>query len=80
MATARIAITLDEGLVDRIDRLVRERVFPNRNKAIQEAVKDKVEKLDQSRLAAECAKLEPHFEQAMADEGLSADFASWPEY
>ena len=71
MSTAKIAITLDDSLVKKLDFLVRKKVFPNRSKAIQEAVKEKVEKLDRSRLARECAKLDPAFEQSMADEGLA---------
>jgi hypothetical protein len=31
-------------------------------------------------LARECAKLDPKEERALADEGLSADRDSWPEY
>lgn len=46
----------------------------------QENVKDTFDKPDKSRLAAECAKVDPLFEQSMADEGLEADFKSWPEY
>ena len=42
MARAKIAISLDEGTVDRLDRLVRERIFPNRSQAIQEAVEEKL--------------------------------------
>ncbi|HYR58465.1 MAG TPA: hypothetical protein VEO95_07550 [Chthoniobacteraceae bacterium] len=34
----------------------------------------------ESRLARECAKLRATDEQALADEGLSADAAEWPEY
>lgn len=80
MPTAKIAISIEQTLLERIDHLVRERIFPNRSKAIQEAVKEKVDKIDKSRLAAECAKLDPVFEQSMADEGLGKDFESWPEY
>jgi metal-responsive CopG/Arc/MetJ family transcriptional regulator len=80
MSTAKIAISIEQSLLERIDRLVKERIFPNRSKAIQEAVKEKVKKLDKSRLAAECARLDPVFEQSMADEGLAKDFESWPEY
>lgn len=32
------------------------------------------------RLAEECAKLDPADERAMAEEGLAADAAEWPEY
>jgi hypothetical protein len=28
----------------------------------------------------ECAKLEPKFEKAMAEEGLAEDVSQWPEY
>ncbi len=52
----------------------------NRSQAIQEAVKEKLQKITKSRLAKECAKLDPSFEQAMADEGLSEDLREWPEY
>ena len=31
-------------------------------------------------LAQECAKLDPAFEKALAEEGLSEDLAEWPEY
>jgi len=80
MSTAKIAISIEQSLLARLDHLVGERIFPNRSKAIQEAVKEKVDKLDKNRLAAECAKLDPVFEQSMADEGLGKDFESWPEY
>jgi len=33
-----------------------------------------------SRLARECARLSPTEEQALADEGLSADAREWPAY
>jgi Arc/MetJ-type ribon-helix-helix transcriptional regulator len=80
MTAEKIAITIDENLVKKIDLLIKEKIFPNRSKAIQEAVREKIEKLDKNRLAIECAKLDPKFEQAMADEGLSAELELWPEY
>ena len=55
MSTAKIAISIDHSLLERIDYLVKEKVFPNRSKAIQEAVKEKIEKIDKKRLAVECA-------------------------
>jgi len=74
----KIAITLDQSLLTRLDRLVRERRFPNRSRALQEALEDKLQRVDRSRLARECAKLDPRFEQQLADEGLDLD--QWPEY
>lgn len=36
--------------------------------------------MEGTRLAAECAKLDPAFEQSLADEGLDVDAATWPEF
>ena len=80
MATTKIAITLEKTLVDKLDEMVKKELFPNRSKAIQEAVKEKIIRLDKGRLARECAKLNPKFEQAMAEEGISIDLDEWPEY
>ena len=80
MGRAKIAISLNETTLQRLDRLVDEEVFPNRSQAIESAVAEKLQRLDRSRLARECAKLDPHFEKALADEGLSDDVAAWPEY
>lgn len=67
MSTAKIAISIDLNLLEKIDSLVRKKIFPNRSKAIQQAVKEKIETLDKSHLSRECAKLDPEFEQALAD-------------
>ena len=53
MATVKIAVTLDRDIVARLDRLVEEKKFPNRSRAVQEAVSDKLERLKRSRLARE---------------------------
>ena len=80
MSRAKIAISLDEATVARLDRLVEEKVFLNRSRAIEEAVSEKLERLERSRLARECAKLDPVFEKGLAEEGVSQDLAQWPEY
>jgi len=80
MGTTRITISLDQNLVSRLDRLVQQRVFPSRSKAIQAAVADKLARMERSRLAAECAKLDPRLEQAMAEGGMDQVLATWPEY
>jgi Arc/MetJ-type ribon-helix-helix transcriptional regulator len=59
---------------------VEQRKFPNRSRAIQEAVRDKLERMDRGRLARECAKLDRVVEQQMADEGLARDLEEWPEF
>jgi Arc/MetJ-type ribon-helix-helix transcriptional regulator len=80
MKTAKIAITIEQDLLNQLDRLVAQHRFPNRSRAVQEAVREKLEHLNRSRLARECAKLDPQFEQALADEGLAEDLKEWPEY
>jgi metal-responsive CopG/Arc/MetJ family transcriptional regulator len=80
MASAKIAITVDETLLAKIDGLVSKHVFPNRSQAFQEAIKDKLEDLAHNRLARECAKLDPEFEQQLAEEGMTQELESWPAY
>ena len=76
----KIAITIDRNILARVDRLVNQHIFPNRSRAIQEAVEEKLKRLDKSRLARECAKLDPKFEKSLAEEGLSEELREWPEY
>ena len=80
MAASKIAITLDDKLLKQIDTLVKSKYFPNRSKAIQEAVAEKLVRLEKSRLSKECAKLDPEFEQSLAEEGFSVEMDAWPEY
>ena len=80
MAASKIAITLDSNTLKRLDILVKSNLFPNRSKAIQEAVAEKLMRLEKSRLAQECAKLDPDFEQSLAEEGFSSELEEWPEY
>jgi metal-responsive CopG/Arc/MetJ family transcriptional regulator len=80
MATSKIAITIDDNLLKQLDLMVESRVFPNRSKAIQEAVADKLKRLEKTRLAQECAKLDRNYEQNMAEEGFSMEIGEWPEF
>ena len=80
MSAAKVAITIEEELLKRVDRMVQQRRFPNRSRAIQEAVREKLERMDRGRLARECAKLNRAFEQKMAEEGLAGDLEEWPEF
>jgi Arc/MetJ-type ribon-helix-helix transcriptional regulator len=80
MSKAKVAVTLDSALVERVDRLVKAARFPNRSQAIEIALSEKLDRVERGRLARECAKLDPKEERALADEGISADSESWPEY
>ena len=64
----------------RLDLLVKSHIFENRSRAIQEAVAEKLERIDKNRLSRECAKLDPVFEQDLSEEGLSVEMKEWPEY
>lgn len=80
MAASKIAITLESDMVKRLDMLVKSKAFPNRSKAIQQAVAEKLKRIEKSRLAQECAKLDPEFEHSFAEEGFAAELEEWPEY
>ena len=80
VSVSKVAISLDKNLLQMIDRLVREKIFPSRSKIIQEAVRDKVEKINSNRLARESAKLNHHEEQKMAEEGMEFESEIWSEY
>ena len=80
MAKLKVAITLEAELLDQVDTLVRERRYPNRSQAIESAMAEKLERLNRTRLARECAKLDPTEERRWADEGLAEDVKAWPAY
>lgn len=80
MAVAKIAISIDEIVLKEIDGLVKMKVFPSRSKAIQEAVKDKIERISKIRLARECAKLNNAEEISIAEEGMNLEIEECPEY
>jgi metal-responsive CopG/Arc/MetJ family transcriptional regulator len=80
MAKSKVAVTLDTELLEQIDGLVAEQKYPNRSQAIEVAVSEKLERLTRGRLARESSKLNRREERALADEGLTADRESWPEY
>lgn len=80
MHTTKIAITIEETLLRKLDGLVESKVFPNRSKAVQAAVSEKISRIDRSRLAKECAKLDKEQERTYAEEGMTAEHDQWPKY
>jgi metal-responsive CopG/Arc/MetJ family transcriptional regulator len=80
MARLKVAVSLDEDTLRRLDHLVDREVFPNRSRAIQSAIEEKLDRIERSRLARECTKLDQAFEKALAEEGLSEDLTQWPVY
>ena len=80
MAAQKIAITMDRRLLAELDGLVAENMFANRSQAVQAAVQEKLDRMRRSRLARECARLDPAEEKALAEEGMSGELSQWPEY
>ena len=80
MASAKVAITMEEDLLTQVDRWVAEGRYPNRSQAIQAAVREKLERSRKRRLAEEAAKLDPKEERALAEEAFVAESDAWPAY
>jgi len=80
MSTAKIAISIEHTLLRKIDAMVANHIFKNRSQAIAIALTKNIARIERRRLAEECCKLDPDFEKAMAEEGMSEDAKEWPEY
>ena len=80
MGQAKVAISIDDRLLVRLDALVSENFFSNRSRAIQQAIEEKLAKLDRSRLARECANLDINTERELAEEGMADEVNQWPIY
>ena len=77
MATKKVAITLEEKTVGEVDSLVARRSFPRRSRVIQEAVAEKLAKMNRSRLAEQCALLDRDEEQSLAEEFSDGELELW---
>ncbi len=80
MSTAKIAISLSKEMLKALDELVDNEVFPSRSGAIQKAIHHLLDRQHGTRLARECAKLDKTEEMRVAEEGMSYELESWPEY
>jgi metal-responsive CopG/Arc/MetJ family transcriptional regulator len=80
MPKTKLAITLEERLVEDLDELIADHQFANRSQAIEAALAEKLARVARTRLARETAKLDPREEKALAEEGLTSDSTAWPEY
>lgn len=80
MSIAKVTISIDQNLLNSIDRLVQAKTFASRSQAVQVAVQEKMAHLNKTRLYRECAKLDRLEEQDLADEGLADELERWPEY
>ena len=78
MNTTKVAISINKETLERLDRLVNNLVFANRSRAIQEAIEEKLTRLERMRLVEECMKLDPAVEKVMAEEVLSSKREATP--
>jgi Arc/MetJ-type ribon-helix-helix transcriptional regulator len=70
MPRRRIVLMLDTALLERFDVRVVRRAFRNRSEAVEASLADMLRRRDRSRLARECAQLNPLEEKRLADEGM----------
>jgi metal-responsive CopG/Arc/MetJ family transcriptional regulator len=80
MTRAKIAITIDQALLELLDSLVQNNIFQNRSQAINTALKEKLSRIEKTRLELECQKLIKQEEREFADMGIEEDFREWERY
>jgi len=76
MPRAKIAMTLERALLRRLDHLVCGHLFANRSQAIQQAVSEKLDRLDRTRLAREFSS---HSTRRSDDAPGRNPRISWPD-
>ncbi len=79
MATTKVAISLDSKLLQQLDRLVAERIFPNRSRGPRRNSRQ-TRPSGTHATGPRVRKLDVSAERELADEGLAKDVAEWPEY
>lgn len=80
MPKLKVAITLERHLLEEVDELVASREYPNRSRAIEAALADALGRRARTRLARECARLDPAEERALAEQGFGHVGVEWPAY
>ena len=78
MAKSKVAVTVDERTLGEVDRWVKEGRYPNRSRAIQAAIEEKLRRDRRQRLGEEAGKLDRGEEQGLAEEGMGDE--TWPTY
>lgn len=80
MATTKVAVTIDENILQEVDRLVANGQFPNRSRAFQAGLQRLIEDGERrGRLLRELARIDPEEEKALAEEAFAGE-VPWPEY
>ncbi len=78
MSAAKVAISIDEQILQEIDRWVAAGEYPSRSQVMQAAITVlREQRARRGTLIEELAKLDPVEERALADEFLAAE-TMWP--
>jgi Arc/MetJ-type ribon-helix-helix transcriptional regulator len=80
MPKAKIAVTINEEIVLQIDQLVKQHEYTNRSQAIEDALMEKLKKINKYRLSKELTKLDIQEERHLAEEGIEGDNKEWAQY
>jgi Arc/MetJ-type ribon-helix-helix transcriptional regulator len=80
MALTNVSITLDSELLAGLDRLVAERHFSDRNEAVEEAIREKLERVAMGIRATERPRPVLQDERELTPGGWMVDAGDWPEY
>ena len=75
MPTKSINITIDQEILAKLDSIVANKSYPNRSRIIEEAIKEKLQALDEQ-IIGEQAKL---LTQNEAEEWLEGELELWQE-
>jgi len=73
MSTIRVTVTIDQFLINQVDKMVEKNLFKNRSAAIQTAVEDEIQKVKEKSFELACSMLDKNEEQELADEWLEGD-------
>lgn len=76
----KAVITIKDDLLAEIDRWVADGRYPNRSRAIESAVAEKIERPPRKRLAKEVGTLDPSEERRLAEDGFVAGRETCPAY
>ncbi len=79
MARSVIQVTIGDEELAEVDRLVRDGIFPDRNRAFEESLAELLLGIRKRRLERELAKLDAVEEVFLAEEFLGGEL-EWPEY
>jgi Arc/MetJ-type ribon-helix-helix transcriptional regulator len=78
MPMTKVAVTVDERTLREVERWVKEGRYPNRSRAVQAALEEKLQRDRRRRLSEEAGKLDREEERALAEEGIGDE--TWPAY